>query len=159
MIRRNEQDLLDALMADPRHEWANLWFEGGPRARYATLSILFVVGIQVHVAIPLAKAFIIELLQEEWEHDQMEAKKPPTLIGRIRRGGLGEIYGVRHHLAEALAEDTVTHYMMIAQKEIRRGIEEVLGLPLPKNCPDFIFERGKPWGVCMRSPGVNVHRA
>jgi len=49
--------------------------------------------------------------------------------------------------------------MIIAQKEIRRGIEEAVGMSHNGKYPDFLFCRGDPWGVCIRPPGIRIHHA
>lgn len=145
---------IDGLKANPTHELADLWFENDPRAKYALLTILFAGENLIEIRVPYAKACILAILQEVYDMDNERNQKPETLRGRRRRGMLGQRYMEMHIHAVPLAESTVTHYLT----DIQRAIRDALGFPTCEKMPDFLFERGNPWGVRIRPPGIVVHR-
>ena len=150
----DEEARIRRLTTNPQHEEAHLWFENDPCAKYALLTIRFEGEPEIQIKIPNAKACIIEIIQKVYDRDKGMNEKPATLLGRRRRGRLAEEYRIMHIYAQPLADSTVTHYMIDIQREIRTALR----LPEGRAYPDYLFERGKPWGVQIRSPGIVVHR-
>ena len=156
MRPRNESKKarIASLRANPRHKKAVLWFDHDSSAKHAWLIIVFENGIRIEFEIPLAKASVLVILQKVYEEDGEQAEMPDTLRGRRRRGGIAIEYRDMHAQAKPLAGSTVTHYMTAIQHAIRHA----LGITVGGQVSDFLFERGKPWGVRIRPPGVVVHR-